>query len=152
MLEAANLIESTAMDKHRDTILLVGRVLLGIIFVMSGFGKLTHLDAFAASLAQRGVAMSGPLSILGACVEFFGGLAIVLGIGTQWVSVLMILFVIVATGISHRYWELADAARRTQEVQFNKNLAIIGGFLLLFASGGGRFSVDALLRRKRPAN
>jgi putative oxidoreductase len=59
----------------------------------------------------------------------------------------MILFVIVATGISHRFWEYAEAARRAQESQFFKNLAIIGGFLLLYAGGSGRFSVDAWLRR-----
>lgn len=62
----------------------------------------------------------------------------------------MILFVIVATGISHRFWEYAEAARRTQESQFFKNLSIIGGFLLLFVTGGGRYSLDGwLLRRKK---
>src|SRR5438876_4282173 len=62
---------------------------------------------------------------------------------------LMVLFVIVATGISHRYWEFADAARRLQESQFLKNLSIIGGFLLLFATGSGRFGLDALLARRK---
>src|SRR5438105_1924944 len=61
---------------------------------------------------------------------------------------LMVLFVIVATGISHRYWEFADAARRLQESQFFKNLSIIGGFVLLFATGSGRFGLDALLARR----
>ena len=55
----------------------------------------------------------------------------------------------VATGISHRYWEFADAARRLQESQFFKNLSIIGGFLLLFATGSGRFGLDALLARRK---
>ena len=64
-------------------------------------------------------------------------------------SLLMVLFVIVATGISHRYWEFADAARRLQESQFFKNLSIIGGFLLLFATGSGRFALDALLARRK---
>ena len=137
------------MESRRDAALLIGRVLLGVIFVTSGFGKLTNLDGFAASLAKNGVPMSGALAILGAAVEFFGGLAVVLGVRTCWTAGLMILFVIVATLISHRYWEFADAARRMQQVQFNKNLAIIGGFILLAACGGGRFSVDALLRRKK---
>jgi putative oxidoreductase len=60
----------------------------------------------------------------------------------------MILFVIVATGISHRFWEFAEAARRTQESQFFKNLSIIGGFVLLFVTGGGRYSFDGWLKRK----
>ena len=132
----------------KDSGLLLGRVLLGVIFLTSGYAKLMHLDAFAQSLASRGVPMSGPLSVLGALVECLGGLAIVIGFQVRWVSLLMILFVIVATAISHRYWELADAARRTQQTQFMKNLAIIGGFLLLMASGGGRFSLDRLLGKK----
>ena len=74
-----------------------------------------------------------------------------MGFRTRYASLLMILFVIVATGISHRFWEFADAARRAQESQFFKNLSIIGGFLLLFVTGGGRFSLDALLRRRKEA-
>ncbi|MFL5099364.1 MAG: DoxX family protein, partial [Xanthobacteraceae bacterium] len=59
-----------------------------------------------------------------------------------------ILFVIVATAISHRFWEFADPQQfRTQQSQFLKNLSIIGGFLFVLAAGGGRFSLDNLWRR-----
>jgi putative oxidoreductase len=54
--------------------------------------------------------------------------------------------VIVATLISHRFWELQDAARRAQVTQFSKNVAIIGGFVLLHAAGGGRYAVERLWR------
>ena len=131
-----------------DVILLVGRVALGAIFVKSGLQKLMALSAFAASLAGRGLPQSSMWAVIGATVEFGGGILIVSGVKTRWASVLMILFVIVATGLSHRYWEFADAAaRRAQESQFFKNLSIIGGFVLLFVSGAGRYSVDRLLRR-----
>jgi putative oxidoreductase len=61
-----------------------------------------------------------------------------------------ILFVIVATGISHRFWDFAEAAaRRAQESQFFKNLSIMGGFILLFAAGPGRFSLDGWLASRR---
>ena len=134
-------------DGSRDVLLLIGRLALGAIFVESGFGKLTNIAAFAATLASRGVPASTTWATIGACVEFFGGLAIVLGVKTRYASVLMLLFVIVATGISHRFWELAEAARRAQEVQFFKNLSIIGAFVLLFVSGGGRFGFDGWTRR-----
>jgi putative oxidoreductase len=130
-------------------IVLLGRVALGAIFVKSGLQKLMALSAFAASLAGRGVPQSSTWAVIGATVEFVGGILIVTGLRTREASVLMILFVIVATGISHRYWEFADAARRLQESQFFKNLSIIGGFLLLFAAGSGRFSLDALLARRK---
>jgi putative oxidoreductase len=131
-----------------DLILLAGRLALGAIFVKSGLQKLMALGAFAATLASRGVPQSETWAVIGATVEFVGGVLIVTGLKTRHASLLMILFVIVATGISHRYWEFTEAARRLQESQFFKNLAIIGGFLLLFATGSGRFGLDALLRRR----
>lgn len=135
------------MQKRSDLVLLLARILLGVIFLLSGYGKLTHLDGFAASLASRGVPATSVLGPLGACVEFFGGLAIIVGAEVGWASVLMILFVIVATLISHRFWELQGAARQAQQGQFMKNLAIIGGFLALMAEGGGRLALERLWRR-----
>ena len=141
---------STTSVKSEDVILLLGRVALGAIFVKSGLQKLMALSAFAASLASRGSPQSSTWAVIGATVEFVGGIMIVTGFRARPASLLMILFVIVATGISHRYWEFADAAaRRPQESQFFKNLSIIGGFLLLYVCGSGRFGLDTLLRRRK---
>src|ERR671924_832676 len=135
---------------NRDLILLAGRVALGLIFVKSGLQKLMALSAFAASLASRGVPQSSFWAVVGATVEFVGGILIIAGLRTREASLLMILFVIVATGIAHRYWEFADAAaRRTQESQFFKNLSIMGGFVLLSAIGAGRYALDAMLGRRK---
>jgi len=141
--------QSTAPVKSDDVILLLGRLALGVIFVKSGLQKLMGLTAFAASLAGRGIPQSATWALIGATVEFIGGILIVTGFRTREASLLMILFVIVATGISHRFWEYAESARRLQESQFFKNLAIIGGFLALFVAGSGRFGLDALWRRKQ---
>lgn len=149
--EEIEMNQSNALIKSDDVILLLGRVALGTIFVKSGIQKLPALGVFAASLAQRGFPQSETWAVIGATIEFVGGILIVTGFQTRYASLLMILFVIVATGISHRFWELADAARRAQESQFFKNLSIIGAFLLLFVTGGGRFSLDALLRRRKEA-
>ena len=137
---------------NQDAILLAGRIVLGAIFVKSGLQKLLALGAFAASLAGRGVPQSAFWAAVGATVEFVGGILIITGLKTRSASLLMILFVIVATGISHRYWEFAEAARRAQESQFFKNLSIIGGFILLFATGPGRFSLDGWLASRRRNN
>jgi putative oxidoreductase len=132
-----------------DAICLLGRILIGGIFVQSGFQKLMGLDAFAAGLARNGIpgAIAQVLAPIGAAVEFVGGLAIVFGLMTRYAAVLMIVFVIVATLISHRFWALQGAERRTQAVQFAKNAAIIGGFLFVFATGAGRVSLDRWWRR-----
>ena len=132
-----------------DIVYLLGRILIGGIFVQSGFGKLMGRDAFAAGLARNGIpdAVAQVLAPIGAAVEFIGGLAIVFGLMTRYAAVLMILFVIVATLISHRFWVLQGAERRTQSVQFAKNAAIVGGFLFVFATGAGRVSLDRWWRR-----
>jgi putative oxidoreductase len=83
-------------------------------------------------------------------VEFFGGVAIVLGLAIRYVALLMIVFVVVATLISHRFWQYADPQQfRAQQGQFMKNVTIAGGYILLFACGPGRFSIEALWRRNR---
>jgi len=139
--------ETGAVPANRDPLLLLGRVLLGSIFVISGYGKLFGLAAFAASLEKNGVPYAAMLAPVGAGVEFFGGLAIVLGVEVRAAALLMIAFVIVATLISHRFWELEDAVRRAQVTQFPKNVAIAGGFVLLHVAGGGRYAVERLWRR-----
>jgi putative oxidoreductase len=151
--QSATTVDLDAPDppagRSEDVILLLGRLALGTIFVKSGIQKLLTLSAFAASLASRGIPESSVWAVIGATVECIGGILIVTGLKTRYASMLMILFVIVATAISHRYWEFADAARRAQEIQFFKNVSIIGGFLLLFASGSGRFGLDTLLRHRK---
>ncbi|HEY1543107.1 MAG TPA: DoxX family protein [Xanthobacteraceae bacterium] len=139
--------QTTAVPVQNDSWMLLGRILLGGIFVVSGYGKLMGLAAFAASLEKNGVPFASTLAPIGACVEFFGGLAIVIGLEVRYVALLMIAFVIVATAISHRFWEFEGAARHAQETNFAKNVAIIGGFVLLHAAGGGRVAIERLWRR-----
>ena len=134
-----------------DIWLLLGRIALGSIFIVSGFGKLTHLGGFEASLALKGVPMPWLAASVGAPVEFFGGLAIVLGIAGRYAALVMLTFTVVATLISHRYWEYSDATvRQLQLSNFSKNIAIMGGFLVLFSHGTGRFAIDRFLHLRNP--
>ncbi len=133
-----------------DTVLLVGRLAMGIIFFQSGAAKLLALSAFSASLASRGLPFPEFWGPVGAISEFVGGTMIILGLATRYAAFLIVIFVIVATAIAHRYWEISEpAAGRLQQVQFFKNLAIIGGDLFLFVCGAGRYSLDAVLMKKR---
>jgi putative oxidoreductase len=127
-----------------DFALLSGRVLMAAIFLSGGYHKLLGLDGFAGYLAGHGLATGAyPMAILAACVEFFGGLCLLLGMGTHYVSLLMALFTVVASLIAHRFWEVSDAAMYVNQMNhFMKNVAIVGGFLLLYGAGPGRLSVD----------
>jgi putative oxidoreductase len=124
-----------------NLVLLLGRLLIAAIFVPSGFGKLTHIAGFAHILASRGVPAPHTLAIVGACVEFFGSLAIVFGLLTRYAALLMAAFTLVAALISHRFWHASGAAETAQYIQFMTNMAIVGGFLFLFVVGPGRYSL-----------
>jgi putative oxidoreductase len=132
-----------------DAVVLIGRVLMAYIFLRSGLGKLMDIGAFAASMPGRS-GLPPWLAYVAAPIEFFGGLALLLGLGTRYVALLMFLFVMMAALSSHRYWTFADAAQaRNQNLHFDKNLAMMGGLLFLFVAGAGRFSLDHWLRRRR---
>jgi putative oxidoreductase len=130
-----------------DLALLVARITLAALFIPGGLRKLMDLGSFTASLQKQGVPFADILAPIGAWVEFLGGIAVLIGFQTGLAALLLIVFTIIATLIAHRFWEFEGTARQMQQGQFFKNLAIIGGFLALSVSGGGRYALDRLLHR-----
>jgi putative oxidoreductase len=126
--------------------LLIARILIGAIFLWSGFGKLSSLPQFTAGMIDRGLPFAQLLAPLGAVVEFAAAIALILGASTRIAALALAVFTIVATVIAHRFWDFPDAEQRTQSIQFMKNLAIVGGLTSLIAAGGGRFAFDPILR------
>lgn len=143
---ALSLADGAAMSTG-DFILLAGRILLGWIYLSSGFPKLFHIAQVAATYPPRG--LPEWLVWIAVPVEFFGGLFVILGFASRYVAILLIVFTIVASFSSHAYWDVADAAaRRAQNTNFWKNISMIGGFLIYFVAGPGRFSVDRWLAKR----
>ncbi len=131
-----------------DSIILIARVMIALIFIMSGWEKLTHFHAAVANLERMGVPAF--FASLAPFVEFFCGVTVLLGLLTQAVAVLMLVFTIVATLTAHRYWQYSDPAQYiAQHTNFWKNVSMMGGMLLLIVTAGGRFSIDALVSRRR---
>jgi putative oxidoreductase len=134
-----------------DAFLLVGRVLIGWLFLVSSAGiggKLWNIAGFAGYLKNLGVPAPEFLCWIGALLEFVIGAALILGVGTRYAALLCALFLIAATALAHRYWEYPAAQVVAQYNNFLKNLAIFGGALLIFAAGPGRFSIDRMPSKK----
>jgi putative oxidoreductase len=130
-----------------DVVLLIGRIMLGWIFVRSGYGKLFNIEAYGTTFPLRGLLWF--MAYIAVPAEFFGGLALMFGFATRYVTMVMVIFMLVATFSSHRYWEFTDAAaRRVQDSSFYKNIAILGGIGFLFVCGAGRLSLDNWLRKR----
>ena len=123
---------------------LMARVVLGGLFMMSGIGKLSGIDQFAASLVKNGIPdqFAPMLAWLGALVETIGGLCIVLGFATSWASLVLMAFTIVAAFIAHRFWQAPPEARMVQTAHFEKNMMIAAAYALLYVAGGGPYSID----------
>ncbi len=86
------------------------------------------------------------MSPLAHVVEWLVVVTLILGIGTRYGALLGFAFVVIAFVTAHRYWGYPEAAQNSQFVLLSKDIAIAGGLLVLFVTGGGRFSVDEKLR------
>ncbi|HEX7606140.1 MAG TPA: DoxX family protein [Usitatibacter sp.] len=121
---------------------LAGRILLAVIFLISGFGKITGYDGTAGYMAAKGLPMIGVLLPLTILTELGGGIALAIGFKARWVALLLAGFTLLAAIIFHDFWAAEAAQKMGQQINFLKNVAITGGMLMVFAFGPGRYSVD----------
>ena len=130
------------MKNQSDALALVGRILLGLIFVQSGFQKLTGYSGLAATLAGKGLPMPEVLAVLTVAIELGAGLLLVVGWKARWAAFVLFLFIIPVSLTFHNFWTMEGAPAAMNKIQFLKNVSIMGGMLLVAAFGPGRYSVD----------
>jgi putative oxidoreductase len=134
-------------ERSADTLTLVARLLIGWLFLDYGWMKLLGHEGTVRYLANLHVPMPELMYWLVVLAELLIGIALIFGIATRYISLFTFLYLIIATAIAHRYWEAPAASVGPQYANFCKNLAIMGGVLLLYVLGAGRFSIDHWLRR-----
>ncbi|MND73151.1 Inner membrane protein YphA [compost metagenome] len=132
----------TLFDNQRDVIILLARILLMILFVMSGWSKLTGFDGTVSYLTSLGAPMPTVAAAVAVIMEFFVAILLIVGFYTRPLAFLFALFVIGTAVIGHPFWTMVDPERAANSTQYFKNLSICGGLLLLSVTGAGRFSVD----------
>jgi putative oxidoreductase len=130
------------LDGQRDIIILIARVLLMILFVLSGWAKLTGFDGTVGYMTSLGAPAPMLAAAIAVLMEFVVGILLILGFYTRPLAFLFALFVLGTALLGHPFWNMVDPERSANMTQFLKNLAIMGGLLLLAVSGPGRFSVD----------
>lgn len=132
------------MNNQSDGLALLGRVLLGVLFVISGFEKITGFAGTAGFIASKGLPMPTVLAAVAVAIEFLGGIALVVGFKTRWAGLLLAVFLVVITPVFHNFWDAPAAEAMNQQINFMKNLSILGGMLVVAAFGPGRYSVDKI--------
>lgn len=122
---------------------LIGRILLGIIFFLSGISKIFNFNQSVEFLRAAG-ANTGPeiLIAIALLFEIIGGALVILGWFTKIGSLMLMIFLIPVTFTMHAFWNFEGMEQMEQMANFMRNFAIFGGLLLLFTYGPGRLSFD----------
>jgi putative oxidoreductase len=133
-----------------DSVNLLSRALMAAVFIVYGCFKFIDVASILNNPGTKRfmdlVAAGAPaptwLGYLIAAIELLGGLAILIGFKTRWVALALALWLVVATALGHPFWLMEGAARGANQAHFYKNIAMLGGFLLLAITGGGRYGLD----------
>jgi putative oxidoreductase len=135
------------MNSSNNVVSLAGRILLSAIFIFSGIGKMAAFSMYTGYASAR-LPMPSVAIAVAIVVEVLGGLAILAGFQTRIAAWIVFLYLIPTTFVFHNFWALEGAAKMDNQAHFFKNVAIMGGLLILAANGAGGASVDASRARK----
>ena len=134
-------------DSTKSSLLLGGRFLLALMFILAGFGKLANAGATAQFMASGGLPNMPSLAVLVGLFEVLAGIALIVGFKARWAALALAIFTAVATLMFHAYWSMPADQQYIQQLMFLKNLAVVGGMLAVAALGAGPWSVDAVYGR-----
>ncbi len=134
------------MQGSENATMLLGRILMCLLFVLGGWGKLMGPAATQAMFVKQGLPMVEAAWVLAVVVELGGGLAILFGLFVRPVAVVCAIWCVATALIAH-----TNFADRIQEIQFFKNMGMTGGFLYIATFGAGAWSLDAWRSERRGA-
>lgn len=130
------------MNTQRDIAALVARILLTVMFVTSGFGKLTGFEGTAGYIASKGMPWPALMAAGAVAVELGAGLLLLVGYKARWAALAIFVFLIPTTLIFHNFWAVPPEQAMAQQIGFMKNVTIMGGMLMVWAFGPGRIAID----------
>ena len=130
-------------DATKTSLVIAGRLLLALMFVLAGFSKLGNIGGTAAYIASGGLPLPTVLAVVVGLLELLGGLAIAIGWQARWAALALGLFTLAAAVLFHAFWSLPADKAFVQQLLFMKNLSVAGGLFIVAALGAGPASVDA---------
>jgi putative oxidoreductase len=121
---------------------LVGRVLLALIFLFAGIGKISNFNGTAGYMAMHHVPLVHIALVLTIIIEIGGSLMLITGWKARWAAGIMFLWLIPVTLMMHDFWAMSGPAHQVNFIMFMKNLCIMGAMLMVMAHGPGPKSLD----------
>ncbi len=116
-----------------DIIVLIGRILFVVLFLYSALGHLTATDQLAGYAASKGVPFPKPAVLISGVLLLLGGISVLFGIWADLGALFLVIFLLPTAYLMHGFWRDSGEARMNEQVQFNKDLALGGASLMLFA-------------------
>jgi putative oxidoreductase len=126
---------------NNDALILVARIFLMALFISTGWEKLTNFSATVTYMQTVKAPLPAIAAAIGVVMEFFVGIAIIIGILTRPLALAFAAFTLGTALLGHRFWTMNGEMRHETKVNFLKNMSIIGGMLLLVVTGPGRFAI-----------
>ncbi|ABM42162.1 MULTISPECIES: DoxX family protein [Diaphorobacter] len=126
----------------QNPLALVGRILIALLFIPAGFGKISGFAGTVGYATSVGMPMPTVAVAVGLLIELLGGLALLFGFGARIAALALAVFTLAASFFFHAYWALPADQQMMQQLLFFKNVAVTGGLLAFAAFGAGAWSVD----------
>ena len=130
---------------------LLGRLMITYIFATSGIAKVFSWSGNIQYMSTRHLPLIPVLLAIATVIELAGSACLIAGYQTRVAAFVMFLYTTAVTVLFHNYWAASGMLAATQETHFRKNLAIMGGLLILAFSGPGRWALDSRTRESKPA-
>ena len=133
------------VERIKDPLLLLSRLLMMLLFVIFGWQKLVGYGATMTEFARQGVPLPAIATPIAVIMELGVGVAIALGLFTRPLAVLLGLYTLASGIIGHPFWTLSGSGQVDAEINFFKNVSITAGLFVLYITGAGRYSLDSKL-------
>ena len=130
------------MSNARDVAALIGRILIAIMYIPAGFSKIGGFAGTSGYIASKGLPLPDVGAAIAIVVELVGGLMLLVGWKTRWAALALAVFTLAATILFHNFWAVPEAQKMVQHLMFWKNMAIVGGLMMMASLGGGAWSLD----------
>jgi putative oxidoreductase len=133
----------TAFTPTQNALTLAGRALVALLFVPAGWAKIGGFAGISGYIASKGLPLPEVAAAIAIAAELGLGLMLLFGWKARWAAAGLAVFVAVITPIFHNFWAMPAAQQMMQQQAFFKNMAVVGGLLVIAAFGAGGWSLDA---------
>lgn len=130
------------MKTYQSALNLFGRILIVALFLPAGLSKLTGFEGTLGYFSSLGIPAPTLALVATIVIEIVGGIALLVGFKTRLVAIIMALFTLAAAVTGHAFWAAPADAAFIAQLLFFKNIAVMGGLLVLASAGAGSFSFD----------